>query len=236
MTRFPDPPAWGMMAGSIGKGIVFAAIAFFAISLLLALAKREKLAKPAFVLGVIAVVATFAMHVFLLMQRQYQFAYVWENTSNAMAEVYRFSAAWAAQEGSFLLWTLTSAVMAAIVLRKTDTYSRVFIIVCGIVLVGMAAIVAYESPFELIQLSGADRQLLAQGQEIIMPPDGRGLNPTLMNYWMVIHPWVIFIGFGSLLPLFAFAASAAITKDHKSWIDPIRPFAVFSMIVLGVGL
>ena len=28
MMRFPDPPAWGMLAGSVGKGIVFAAIAF----------------------------------------------------------------------------------------------------------------------------------------------------------------------------------------------------------------
>ena len=236
MMRFPDPPAWGMLAGSVGKGIVFAAIAFFALSLVTALLKREKLSKVSFLLGVFSVVAAFGVHVLLLMKRQYQFAYVWENTSNEMAEVYRFSAAWAAQEGSFLLWTLTSAVTAAIVLRKTGVYSRAFLIVCSVALVGMSAIIAYESPFHLIQLSGADRQLLAPGQEIIMPPEGRGLNPTLMNYWMVIHPWVIFIGFGSLLPLFAFAAAAASTRDLRSWLDPVRPFAVFSMIVLGVGL
>src|SRR5688572_24265080 len=221
MTRFPDPPAWGMLAGSIGKGIVFAAIAFFAIALLTAILRKEKWSSAAFVLGVLAVVATFGMHVLLLMKRQYQFAYVWENTSNEMAEVYRFSAAWAAQEGSFLLWTLTSAITAAVVLRKTGIYSRAFLIVCSVALVGMSAILAYESPFNLIQLSGADRQLLAPGQDIIMPPEGRGLNPTLMNYWMVIHPWVIFIGFGSLLPLFAFAAAAATTKNLTSWIDAV---------------
>jgi cytochrome c-type biogenesis protein CcmF len=225
-----------MLAGTIGKGIVFAAIAFFAIALLAGIFRREKWSRISFILGVVSIIAAFATHVLLLMKRQYQFAYVWENTSNEMAEVYRFSAAWAAQEGSFLLWTLMSAIMAAVVLRKTGGYSRHFLVVCSIALVGMSAIIAYESPFHLIQLSGADRQLLSAGQEIIMPPEGRGLNPTLMNYWMVIHPWVIFIGFGSLLPLFGFAAAAAIRKDHQAWIDSVRPFAVFSMILLGVGL
>lgn len=236
MMRFPDPPAWGMFAGILGKGVVFAAIALFLASLLLSFARREKWAKVAFVGGVCCVVGTFATHVVLLMGRQYQFTYVWENTSNSMAEAYRFSAAWAAQEGSFLLWTLTSAVASALVLRKTGVYSRAFVIVCSLALMGMAAIIAYESPFQLIQLSGADRQLLAPGQEMIIPPDGRGLNPTLMNYWMIIHPWVIFIGFGSLLPLFAFAAAASSTRDHVTWLDAVRPLAVFSMIILGIGL
>jgi cytochrome c-type biogenesis protein CcmF len=236
MTRFPDPPAWGLIAGTVGKAFVFAAIACFLLSLFFALRRKEDWAARAFIGGVLAVNATFATHVVLLMTRQYEFSYVWENTSNEMAEVYRFSAAWAAQEGSFLLWTLTSAIVAAFVLRKTGVNRNAFLSVASVALVCMAAIIAYESPFQLIQLSGADRQLLAPGQEIMMPPDGRGLNPTLMNYWMVIHPWVIFIGFGSLLSLFSFAAAASITRDRKSWIDAVRPLAVFSMIVLGVGL
>ncbi|MBA3727058.1 MAG: cytochrome c biogenesis protein CcsA [Armatimonadetes bacterium] len=100
----------------------------------------------------------------------------------------------------------------------------------------MLSIVAYESPFKLIQLGPQDVSLLSPGQTMIMPTDGRGLNPTLMNYWMVIHPWVIFIGFGSLLTLFAWTASAAISRDKQSWTAAIRPFAIISMTVLGVGL
>ena len=236
MTQFPDPPAWGLFAGLLGKGFVFAAIALFAISAVLALRKSESWATRSFLLGVTSVVATFVVHVVLLMTKQYEYSYVWENTSNEMAQAYRFSAAWAAQEGSFLLWTLTSAIVAAITLRVTGVYRGAFLIVCSVALAGMAGIIAYESPFQLIQLSGADRQLLSPGQEIMLPPDGRGLNPTLMNYWMIIHPWVIFIGFGSLLSLFSFAAAASITKDHRSWVDSTRPLAIFTMIVLGVGL
>ncbi|MDQ2986741.1 MAG: cytochrome c biogenesis protein CcsA, partial [Armatimonadota bacterium] len=236
MTRFPDPPAWGLFAGLVGKGFVFVAILFFLITAIFAIRKRADVSSKTFVVGVASVLGAFATHVLVLMTRQYEYSYVWENTSDAMAEVYRFSAAWAAQEGSFLLWTLTSAVFAAIVARKTGSYRATFTTICSIALIAMVGILAYESPFQLIQLSPEDRQLLAPGQAMIMPPDGRGLNPTLMNYWMVIHPWVIFIGFGSLLSLFAFAASASLTKDHTSWIDKVRPFTIFSMIVLGVGL
>ncbi len=236
MMRFPDPPSWGLWAGLVGKGLIFAAIFLFAVTALSVFRKNETLSVRTFLGGVGCVVLAFGVHVFLLMTRQYEYSYVWENTSNDMPGMYRFSAAWAAQEGSFMLWTLTSAVFAAIVVFKTGQYRRVFIGVCAVVLIGLTAILAYESPFQLLQLSAEDRQLLAPGQSMIIPPDGRGLNPTLMNYWMVIHPWVIFIGFGSLLSLFAFAASASITKNHFDWVRAVRPFAIFSMIVLGVGL
>ena len=234
MMQFPDPPAWGLAVGALGKGLIFAAVVLFLASAILA--KRPRLSSGAFVGGVAAIFASFAVHITLLMTRQYQFAYVWENTRNDMPEVYRFSAAWAAQEGSFLLWIVTSSAFAAIVARKAGAYRSAFTVICALFLAAMAAILAYESSFEIIKLSAADQQLLSPGQTIIMPPDGRGLNPTLMNYWMVIHPWVIFIGFGSLLSLFSLAASASITKNHVDWISITRPFAIFSMIVLGVGL
>jgi cytochrome c-type biogenesis protein CcmF len=236
MTRFPDPPSWGLWAGLAGKGLIFAAILLFVLTALSVFRKNEGLPTRLFLGGVGCVVAAFGVHVFLLMTRQYEYSYVWENTRNDMPAAYRFSAAWAAQEGSFMLWTLTSAVFAAIVLRKSGQYRRAFLGVCAVVLIGLTAILAYESPFQLLQLTAADRELLAPGQSMILPPDGRGLNPTLMNYWMVIHPWVIFIGFGSLLSLFAFAASASITRNHFDWVRAVRPFAIFSMIVLGIGL
>ena len=33
--------------------------------------------------------------------------------------------------------------------------------------------------------------------------DGQGLNPLLQNYWMVIHPPTLFLGFASTLMPFA---------------------------------
>ncbi len=47
--------------------------------------------------------------------------------------------------------------------------------------------------------------------------DGSGLNVLLQNYWMVIHPPVLFLGFASTVVPFAFAFSGLINKEH-SWI------------------
>jgi cytochrome c-type biogenesis protein CcmF len=225
-----------MLAGVIGKGLVWLAISAYLVSVAGWLAGRARLGSAAFVVGTGLVVATFAVHVGILLTQQYEYAYTFHNTERDMPTIYRLSAAWASQEGSFLLWTLMSSMVAAIAARRTDKYRRWYTVICGVAVSAMLSVVAYESPFKLLELSADDRQLLAPGQVMVMPPDGGGLNPTLMNYWMVIHPWVIFIGFGSLLALFAWSVSAAVSRDWSGWVSRIRPLAIFSMTVLGVGL
>ena len=38
-----------------------------------------------------------------------------------------------------------------------------------------------------------------------IPENGSGLNPLLQNYWMVIHPPVLFLGFAATIVPFSFA-------------------------------
>ena len=38
--------------------------------------------------------------------------------------------------------------------------------------------------------------------------DGKGLNPLLQNYWMVIHPPTLFLGFASMIVPFAYGITA----------------------------
>ena len=230
-----------MAVGWMGAAAVFLAIASYGISAVAWIAQPRsrvagRIGAVAFWLGAAFVAAAFICLVVLLLGKQYQFQYVWTQTENDMPFAYRFSAAWSSQEGSFLLWALTAAVIAAIAARATGAYRRWFTVVASLVLVAVVAILAYESPFSWTEIHEDLRVMLPAGQELVMPPDGLGMNPTLMNYWMVIHPWVIFIGFGSLLTLFSWSASAALSRDWKSWIPAIRPWAIFSMAVLGVGV
>lgn len=225
---------WGLTVGMVGRGLVFTGIALFLVAALAALLGRgeraQRLSFWAMVGGAAAVVLVMVCLIALLLGQQYQYIYVFNNTTRDMPNVYRFSAAWAAQEGSFLLWTMMSAVFAALALRRVGALRRGYTLVACIFLAAMLAIVAYESPFRI-----PGELVDAQGQ-IRMPPTGSGLNPVLQNYWMAIHPWVIFIGFGSLLALFSWAAAAAIAGDRKDWVLSVRPWAVFSMLFLGVGL
>jgi cytochrome c biogenesis factor len=60
--------------------------------------------------------------------------------------------------------------------------------------------------------------------------DGNGLNALLQNYWMVIHPPVLFLGFASTIIPFAYAIAGLWKKDHKGWTKPAIPWAAFLQV------
>jgi cytochrome c-type biogenesis protein CcmF len=66
--------------------------------------------------------------------------------------------------------------------------------------------------------------------------DGNDLNPLLQNYWMVIHPPVLFMGFASTVVPFAFVIAGLWKKKFGEWTKPALPWALFSAAVLGVGI
>ena len=65
--------------------------------------------------------------------------------------------------------------------------------------------------------------------------EGNDLNSLLQNYWMVIHPPILFLGFASTIVPFAYAIAGLMQKDH-SWTKPAIPWAAFSGAVLATGI
>jgi cytochrome c-type biogenesis protein CcmF len=66
--------------------------------------------------------------------------------------------------------------------------------------------------------------------------DGTGLNPLLQNYWMVIHPPTLFLGFALTIVPFAFAVTALFRKEHRAWIRPALPWTLVAGMILGAGI
>jgi cytochrome c-type biogenesis protein CcmF len=66
--------------------------------------------------------------------------------------------------------------------------------------------------------------------------DGQSLNALLQNYWMVIHPPVLFLGFSSTLIPFAFAVTGLWKKEYGSWTKTALPWTLFTCCVLGTGI
>ena len=66
--------------------------------------------------------------------------------------------------------------------------------------------------------------------------DGRGLNPLLQNYWMTIHPPILFLGFASTLVPFAYAMAGLWKKQHTEWVTPALPWTYFGVMILGTGI
>jgi cytochrome c-type biogenesis protein CcmF len=65
---------------------------------------------------------------------------------------------------------------------------------------------------------------------------GKGLNPLLQNFWMQIHPPLLFVGFAMASIPYSFAMSAIIRKDYRTWISKSLPWLSVSMAVLGLAI
>lgn len=66
--------------------------------------------------------------------------------------------------------------------------------------------------------------------------NGKGLNPQLLNFWMQIHPPILFIGFAMSTVPFAFAVAALIKNDYKDWIRQSLPWLLACSGILGLGI
>ncbi len=78
-------------------------------------------------------------------------------------------------------------------------------------------------PFVLLRNEMKDAPIFAQANYLEFIRDGNGLNALLQNYWMVIHPPVLFLGFASTIVPFAYALAGLWTRDHKGWTKPAIP-------------
>jgi cytochrome c-type biogenesis protein CcmF len=66
--------------------------------------------------------------------------------------------------------------------------------------------------------------------------EGKGLNPLLQNFWMQIHPPILFVGFAMAAVPYSFAVAALIKNEYKDWIKHSLPWIISGMMVLGLAL
>lgn len=91
------------------------------------------------------------------------------------------------------------------------------------------------SPFLMLREAFPDAPIFASNPDFA-PANGNGLNPLLQNYWMVIHPPTLFLGFASTAIPFSFVVGGLLTGKYKEWIRPSAVWAIFSVMILGVGI
>jgi|TARA_B110000503_G_scaffold133021_1_gene209797 cytochrome c-type biogenesis protein CcmF len=181
---------------------------------------------------------------FLIINKHYfEYHYAWNYSSKYLPIYYQISSFWNGQEGSFLLWMFWNA-MLGLVLIKTNKYWKPSVmtvmtftqfclttLILGVVIFDVKI---GSSPFLLLRDVIPDAVFIVNPE--FVPADGNGLNPLLQNYWMVIHPPTLFLGFASTVVPFAYAVAGLWMGKYKDWIRPALPWAQFSGLVLGVGI
>lgn len=65
---------------------------------------------------------------------------------------------------------------------------------------------------------------------------GKGLNPLLQNFWMQIHPPVLFVGFALATVPYTFAFAAIINNEFIKWVRHSMPWTLIGSMVLGLSI
>ena len=105
----------------------------------------------------------------------------------------------------------------------------------------LSVVIFAANPFGRLWQNGAGDIVTAvfqpAGTRAFFPADGQGLNPQLQNYWMVIHPVFLYLGFVGMTVPFAFAVAALVTGQlGNTWIKMIRTWTLVPWIFLGLGI
>src|SRR5881392_3001431 len=160
-----------------------------------------------------------------LARHDFSFRYVAQHTSRELPLGYTLTAFWGGQEGSLLLWLLVLggySVAAMLTARRVGREVLAWVVpVLGLVGTFFALLLVFvASPFATQAA----------------PADGAGLNPSLQNPYMAVHPPMLYLGYVGLTVPFAFAMGALLARrTDERWIVATRRWTLAAWAFLGLG-
>ncbi len=242
-------------AGNFFIVLSFVAAIFSSIAYYLAAKRPDQTSfwlKPArwsFIIHGISAIGIVGTLFYILYNHLYEYKYAWEHLNNAMSMKYVFSCMWEGQEGSFLLWIFWQVILGFLLLKWARSWEPWVMAVIALVQVFLTSMLIGvffgdfqfgSNPFLLLREATTNIGLpWTQNPNYLALDafkDGRGLNPLLQNYWMTIHPPMLFLGFASTVVPFAFAIAGLWRKDFTGWVKPAIPWAFFGIAALGTGI
>jgi cytochrome c-type biogenesis protein CcmF len=204
----------------------------------------HKLARLAYRLNLVAVIGIGVCLFYIIYSHLFEYHYAWAHSSKTLPVYYIISCFWEGQEGSFWLWTFWQGVLGCIVIAKAKTWENSVMTIISLSQVFLATMILGveifgakigSSPFILLR-QAMEAPIFSRADYLSLIQDGNGLNPLLQNYWMVIHPPTLFLGFASMVVPFAYGIAALWTKRYSEWVKPALPWALFAVMVLGTGI
>lgn len=246
-----------LLIGKIGNvfvilSFVFALIAslsyFFAARDNDETASWKKLGRLAFRIHGFSVFGIVVTLFIMLYNHYFEYEYIWHHSNTEMQKRYILSCFWEGQEGSFLLWTFWHVVIGFILQRSAKNWEAPVLSVISLVQAFLASMLLGiiigdhrigSNPFTVLlreHPNFAHIPIIFNNPNYLEKINGQGLNPLLQNYWMTIHPPILFLGFSLTVVPFAYAIAGLWKKDFIAWIKPALPWTFFCVAILGTGI
>jgi cytochrome c-type biogenesis protein CcmF len=218
--------------------------------------KWTPIARSAFFVHGAALITVVTTLFTIIFNRYFEYHYAWDNSSLSLPLGYAISCFWQDQEGSFLLWMFWNVLVGSVMIWQFARINKkgkgnatdfeaptmtIFAAVQGFLASMILGVVVFgemkigSSPFLLLRESMANSPIFQTNPDFV-PKDGNGLNPLLQNYWMVIHPPTLFLGFSLTFVPFAFAMAGLWKKKYTEWVKPALPWTLLATVVLGTGI
>lgn len=211
-------------------------------------AKRSwlRLARNLFYTQTVAVLIIFGLLLFLIANHYHEYYFAWNHSSRTLQSQYLLACIWEDQSGSFLLWAIWNCILGLLFIKKEKQYEAPVLTVISFANFCIATMIVGiyvfgqkigSNPFVLLRNELNAPMLFQKADYLNFPKiyEGNDLNVLLQNYWMVIHPPVLFLGFASTIIPFGFAFHGLINKD-SNWSKAALPWATFSAGMLGLGI
>ena len=204
----------------------------------------QKLGRLAYRLNLFAVVGIGVCLFYIIYSHLFEYHYAWAHSSKTLPVYYIISCFWEGQEGSFWLWTFWQGVLGCILIVKAKSWENSVMTIMALSQVFLASMLLGveilgakigSSPFILLR-NVVEGPIFSRADYLSLIQDGRGLNPLLQNYWMVIHPPTLFLGFASMVVPFAYGIASLWQKRYAEWVKPAMPWVLFAVMVLGTGI
>jgi cytochrome c-type biogenesis protein CcmF len=210
-------------------------------------AVAEKLQWPVYGMVGGAVLAMIALEVGILTD-DFSIAYIANNSATTTPFIFKVASAWAALEGSIILWGLVLAGFVFTVYRgfarrtEPDRLGSGALAVMGIVTLYFFVLMATVSnPFTVCVQPAAIGCIEATHwpwADSLAALEGRGPNPLLQNHiLMAVHPPMLYVGYVGMTVPFAFAMAALMLgASGTEWLLRTRTWTLIAWGFLTAGI
>ena len=155
--------------------------------------------------------------------------YVVSHISSDLPIFYRITATWAGSSGSLLFWYWLQSLFSAVLIKQTKNFPNnqkpVLYLVLGFL----------QLFFILLLIFFKDAQPFRVFPMLML--EGRGINPLLLHWGMIIHPPILYFGYVSSAIPFAILITSLISGSNNEKIyNLLRKWTIFTWFFLGTGI
>ncbi len=173
-------------------------------------------------------IAASALIVHAFVTADYRVKYVQIHSDSVQPLFYKLASYWGGLDGSLMFWITLLSLFGSVAVYVNRERHRILIpwVVAVIAVVEMFFLflmVIHNNPFDTFVTK--------------VPTEGQGLNPLLQNFYMAIHPPMLYLGFVGMTIPFAFGMAALISGQlDDSWLRAVRRWTMVAWLFLTFGL